>query len=450
VRSLRAIAVIAATLMLAACASNPPVAVVTAPKYPSYPKPVVPAALRAPAELEARHDAAWQRLQAGDVRGAAQAFGEILRQSPGFYPSETALGFVDMADRDFESAVGRFTQTVSVDDSYLPAWQGLADAQLELGDEAGAVLSLERVVALDPAREAALRDRIELLRFRQVQALMSAGQEARSAGRPDDAVEALTRALALSPTSAVILRELAAAELERGDLDEALAHARRAVELDPGDGETHATLGAVLEARGALTASADAYERAAALDGRAEWRVRSRELADRARLAELPAEFGSLPAAATVTRAQVAALIGVRLEAVLAAAPRRITEVATDVRGHWAAAWIIPVTQAGVMEIFPNHTFQPAGLVRRGDLARIVYELLSLASIGRPNDMARWNAAAPRFSDLPTTHLVYRAAAAAVAAGAMTADGDRFGPTRPVTGRELMAAIARVADISNR
>ncbi len=229
-----------------------------------------------------------------------------------------------------------------------------------------------------------------------------------------------------------------------------LAHARRAVELDANDPEAQATLGAVLEARGELSAAASAYARAAALDGRAEWRALSEELAERARMASLPAEFATLPTATTVTRAQLAALIGIRLEALLASAPRRVTAVATDVRGHWAASWILPVTQAGVMEIFPNHTFQPAGLVRRGDLARIAFELLALAAADRPEDLAAWSASMPRFSDLPSSHLVYRAAATAVGAGVMAGEDGRFAPTRPATGSDVLEAVARINEIANR
>jgi hypothetical protein len=102
------------------------------------------------------------------------------------------------------------------------------------------------------------------------------------------------------------------------------------------------------------------------------------------------------------------------------------------------------------MEIFPNHTFQPGGLVSRSDLARIVHALLGLATVDRPADLARWNAADTRFVDLPASHLVYRAASAAVAARALEARDGRFEPTRPVTGPELLAAIARIDELANR
>jgi hypothetical protein len=158
-----------------------------------------------------------------------------------------------------------------------------------------------------------------------------------------------------------------------------------------------------------------------------------------------------LASAATVNRAQVAALVGIRLEALIRAAPKRVTGVATDVPGHWAAEWILPVTQAGVMDVFPNHTFQPGAQVRRGDLAQIVSQLLRLAAGARPAELTKWKSARPAFADLPRTHLQYPAAALAVAAGAMTAGpGDRFAATRPATGQDLTAAIDRIEKIAGR
>lgn len=441
---------VAVGVLAAGCATNPPVPAVTTPRFPEFPKPAAPANLRVPASVLEWHEAAWQRLQAGDLGGARRDFGLALSRAPEFYPAEAGLGFVDVASREFAAAGRRFERAISADASYLPAWRGLATAQLEQGLEVEAIGSLERVVALDPAREPELRGRIELLRLRQVQALLQAGRRAHEAGRLDEAIATLERAMTLAPTSSAILRELAGAERDRGRLDEALGHARRAVELDGNDPDSHATLGDVLEARGALGEAAAAFARAAAIDDRDGWRARSAELASRARLAALPPEFDSLPSATQVTRAQVAALIGLRLEPLLASAPRRVTEVATDVRGHWAASWILPVTQVGIMEIFPNHTFQPNAVVRRGDLARFVYEMLAVASSDRPGDLARWTSTQPRFSDLPSTHLVYRAASATVAAGVMTAEGGRFQPTRPVTGSELLSAVARIERLVER
>jgi hypothetical protein len=54
-------------------------------------------------------------------------------------------------------------------------------------------------------------------------------------------------------------------------------------------------------------------------------------------------------------------------------------------------------------------------------------------------------AAQPRIADMPTTHLVYPAAAVAVASGVMPlVEGDRFEVNREVSGAEVVSAVERL------
>ena len=123
----------------------------------------------------------------------------------------------------------------------------------------------------------------------------------------------------------------------------------------------------------------------------------------------------------------------------------------TDTRGSWAAPWIQSVTRAGIMEAFPNHTFQPGAVVRRGDLATIVSRALSLIAAENPRLAASWRNARRRFPDLSPSHLTYPAAALAVEAGVVkpAADGS-FQLSRPVTGAEAVAAARTLKELSER
>ena len=97
------------------------------------------------------------------------------------------------------------------------------------------------------------------------------------------------------------------------------------------------------------------------------------------------------------------------------------------------------------MDAFPNHTFQPSTVVRRGDLAQAASRVLTLIAAEKPRVAARWSDARPRFPDVSPAHLSYPAAARAVASGVMTTvEGGAFQLNRPVTGAETLATVSRL------
>jgi tetratricopeptide (TPR) repeat protein len=441
-----------------ACATSRPAVVVampSVPRYPAFPTPEIPASLGKAGDpvfedLRMRHANAWAHLQNGDLRAASRVFSALVKDAPGFYPAQAGLGFVDLANEDYDDAEPRFAAVVGANDSYLPGWVGRVEALLGLRHDAEAIAAMERVLALDPAQEA-VRTRLELVRFRLTQSLLGSGQQARAAGRTDEAVTYFERALVQSPQSTMILNELARTEIAAGRLDDAERHARRAAQVEPREAAWQALLGDVLEARGQIDAAADAYARADTLDPGDAYRARGRELRERAELAALPESFRRLTTAETITRADVAAFVGIHLKDLVARAPVRATSVATDVRTNWAAAWILPVTRAGIMTVYPNHTFQPTAVVRRGDLAAVMAVLVQLAGAARKADLSQWQASRPRFADLPASNVFYSAAALVTAAGVMAPDATgRFSPTRPATGAELDFAVRRIGTLTGR
>ena len=432
----------------AGCASTAPRTPVApaAPRYADFPEPTVPSTLRVDAAVRERHAAGWSRLQGGDLRGASRDFLDALKRSPDFYPAQAGLGFVALADRQWKQAATRFTAATAADSRYLPAWLGLIEAQVALANHEEAIAAGERALSIDPKRED-VRARLDLLRLRQVQSLIENGRKARLAGRHKDALTLLTRALGISPNSAAILSEMSVTELALGQLDDAEAHARKAASIDASDADTHAALATVLDARQRLQESATVWARAAQLEPR--YRERADRARDAARESGLPDELRDLPARAVVTRAEFAALLNGRLAAIVTRAPKRAPQVATDVRTHWAVASIMAVTQAGLMDVSANHTFQPGASMRRIDVATVIARVVPVILQGQPDVLKKWQSARPAFVDLPATNASYRAAALAATAGALTADAaGRFEPSRAATGAEAAAVIARLEQLA--
>ena len=435
-------AVLGALVFGAGCAARttpgpvPP----SAAKYPEFSFPDIPNDLSSP-ELDTRHLTAWNALQGGDLRRAEREFTALAAGN--FYPAAAGLGYTHLARKDFAQSVTAFDRALAANAAYVPALLGKGEALMGQNEQALALAVFEKAIAANPSMTS-VRARVDVLRFRAVQEQVERAQAAARAGRLDEAEAAYERAIAASPESGFLYRELAAVEQQRGNFDEALAHARTAIALDKADGAAHAIAGAVLEGRGDFGGAAAEFELAAGIDQSAAYRARATDLRRKADEALLPEEFRAIPGAPSITRAQLAALIGRTLDRLVASAPQRSPVVMTDVRGHWANVWIQAVTRARVMDAFPNHTFQPGAIVDRGDFAQAVSRLLTVVGARRQDLALTWRTARPTFADIAPGHLAYPAAAMSVTSGVMTAPDRAFGLARPISGQDAIDALARL------
>jgi tetratricopeptide (TPR) repeat protein len=424
-------------------------AAVVVPRFPEFVFPAVPERLGAP-EVSATHELAWQWLQAGDLKAAERNFTAALRLAPGFYPSEAGLGYLALARKDNKEAASHFDRALAANAAYAPALAGRGEALLTLGQREQALASFEAAIAADP-KLATLRSRIEVLRFRGLQDDVDAARKAADAGRLPEAREMYERTIAASPDSPFLYRELANVEKREGNLAKALEHVQKAAALNPVEPRNMVTMAEIYEAQGDFPKAVDAYTAASALEPSEAIDAKIEGLREKAAFAAMPEEYKTIETSPTVARAQLAALFGVRLDDLLKTAPRPNAVVITDMRGNWAAPWIMAVARAGLMEVYPNHTFQPNAIVRRDDLAQAASKALGLIANANPKVAATIRNARGRFPDVPQGHLSYEAVSMVVESGVMTATGDgTFQLSRPVTGTEALAAVAKLEELSGR
>ncbi len=439
-----ALLLIGGAVWLSACAPKPAPVVPAAPRYPSFVTPLLTQDLAAQTPLADRHRLAWLELQAGDLRAAERDFKWVTARMPTYFPSEVGLGYVALAHKDYKSALDHFELGLAVSPRYASGLVGRGEALIGLGRQGEAAANFEAALASDPSLTD-LRGRIDALRFRALDDQVGVARKARDAGRFDEAAAAYQRAIAASPESGFLYRELALVEQRRGRAGVALEHARKAAALDPADARARIIAGDILESQRQFKEAIAEYEAAAAIEASDEATARIEHAQTRLEQAALPPEYQAIAQDGSITRAQLAALIGVRFDGLLKEAPQRPALVMTDTRESWAVPWIVSVVRSGIMDPFPNHTFQPAALIRRSDLATALSRLLPIAASARPKVLDRWRDARPRLSDLPPSHLNYPAAALVIEAGVLDRLPDNtFQPGRVVSGAEAIDALDRV------
>jgi tetratricopeptide (TPR) repeat protein len=438
-----------ALLLAAGCGPKkiaPPPTVGT-PKFPEFVFPLIPDGLAGPAISE-QYRMGWDYLQAGDTRSADRTFNAVLKAMPSVYPAEAALGYSALARKDAQGAVSHFDKALAKNTAYAPALAGKGDALLSLGRTDVALVAFEAAIAARPDL-VGLRNRVDVLKFRSAEQQIAAARKAAESGQLDQARKAYETAIAASPESAFLYRELAAVERRAGDLPAALDHAQKGATLDPGDARALTLIGEIHESNHDWAKAAEAYSAAAALEPSDELSAKADAMRSRAAFDAMPEEYRTIETTPTITRAQLAALLGVHLEDLLRRARAANPGVITDARTSWATPWILAVTRAGAMDVYPNQTFQPASEVRRVDLAQAVSRVLGLIAAERPKLAVRWRDARPKFADLGPNHLSYQAAARSVASGVMAPlEGDSFQLTRSVTGSEAVQAVARLEELA--
>src|SRR4029077_11899024 len=95
---------------------------------------------------------------------------------------------------------------------------------------------------------------------------LAAARQAAKAGKLDDAVRAYANAIASSPESAFLYRELAGVEAKRGGTAAALADSRKALAIEPADVGSIVQVGDLLAAQGDLEGAERSYAEALSLE----------------------------------------------------------------------------------------------------------------------------------------------------------------------------------------
>jgi tetratricopeptide (TPR) repeat protein len=426
---LRGAPAIAATLLAASALSC---ARPTPPRVPEGEDYVFPGAR--PGELRPeesrRIERAWRSLTAGDVAAATESFRRLLAQRPGLVPAETGLGYARLRAGRFAEAGTLFDSVLARAPEYLPALLGAGSAASRRGEAVAALGFYRRAQAAAP-QDPVARRRLAEVKLQVTERRVAEAHAALQAGDSDRATEMYRLALEAAPEVAGLRLELANLLVSRGEA----AAAAAVLEADPeADRQVLIRLGEVLIGLGEYPRALEAYRRLLARDPRdPEALRRSREAREALELLQMPEEYRLIAAAPRITRADLAALVSVKVTA-LARITSREPKVAVDISGSWAREHIVTVLALDIMDVYPNHTFQPGAIVRRGDLAR---------ALGRTLDLLRYpRSPSPALTDMPPSNLFYDDAVRAVGAGLLElSPTGAFEPWRPVSGREALDVL---------
>lgn len=381
---------------------------------------------------------AWNDVLAGRVDKAEQALNKLLAARPGLRPAQIVLGFAGLRANRLDDAATIFGPVVRADPGEASALLGLASVRRRQGLLEQALPLYLAAQRLRP-KDTALARRTGEVKLDVAEAAIARAGALSAEGRKSEAIAMLQKALEVAPELSPVRIELADLLIEAGRRTEALSMLSAA--QDP-DRNVTLRIAAIRYEDGDLDGAELALRRG--FKDPAEDQDASSLLAKiregRALLA-LPEQLRTIASAPRITRAELAALVIARVESLGQKKPVSPGGVASDLSRTWARTPILRAMELGLMDVYPNHTFQPAAAVRRGELAVVSARVLDLLGWGRSSG------AAPR--DMSPSHLQYASVIRVLGAGVMqNAASGAFEPWRIVSGVEAKTVVDSLARLS--
>jgi tetratricopeptide (TPR) repeat protein len=394
-----------------------------------------------PAEVSADESkalrAAWKAVLDGDTAAAIGRYEKLLKRRPGLVPARTGLAYALLRAGRLDRAASAFAGILADRPEDVAALVGAGSAAFRRGDLDSAVGFYRRAQAL-ALDDAVVRGRLTTLKLQATERRMGLAQAAIERGDPETAAREYQGALEAAP-------EVAGVRLALADLLAAQGDAAGAISLledDPsGDRQVGLRRAGLLLGLPDFARAGAVYRGLLARDpGDAAARAGEKAAREGLELLSMPEEYRHIADAPRVTRADLAALVGVRVHALQRLGPGE-PRVAVDISLSWAREYEARVLALGIMDVYPNHTFQPGAVVRRVDLARAAARTLDLLGVSR--------SAGPAPSDMSSSHLDYDAVERALGAGLMgLTPAGAFEPWRPVSGSEAIEVVEAMAKLT--
>ena len=299
------IAVVGLALFAAwSCATLPP-----AP--PAFYVQDLPAEATTKLKLDDRIAAAdaWDALKAGRPEQARKYLLKLGTASP---IRETGLAYVDLFGANFADAEARFKSSLNAAPNMVPSHVGLAQIYESRREQDKALAEYRAILDLDPGNRWA-GPRYEALRGGLVKEATAAARTALAAGNRVTAKNEFLKVLAYDPNAVEAHLELARIYRQEKNTAEALAHFKAAMAGGTEDKALLREYAEFLAESGELGQSLEVLEKLAAVSPKDPTiGKRVEELKTKLGVYEIPSQYDAIPSLESVTREDLAALIGVK------------------------------------------------------------------------------------------------------------------------------------------
>jgi Tfp pilus assembly protein PilF len=351
------------------------------------------------------------------------------------------LGYINSLSNKLQAAEKFFRQALQYRPELALAHSGLAQIYQKTGQEDQAFAALREVLKTEPD-DLWAKQQYESLKGRKLEEVFA---EAKSALDSDDIKKgkaALLKALYYAPQHTDSHLKLVEIYKKENKLQNALVHLKAASSAEPENADILRNYAETLFQAGQLTKSLSRYEQLSKLEPeKEETQDRIEDLRNQLGIVELPALYDSIPSSEAITREEMAALLAIKFKGIVDESTET-PPIIIDTSVSWASKFILQITSLQIMNIYPNHTFQPKKMLNRAEIAEIFSRLaiylekkgFKLIQQIPPNKI--------RISDILPQNYYYPSIVKMLSCGIMELTMDRaFQPDLTVSGEEAIKLL---------
>lgn len=381
---------------------------------------------------------AWKNLKEGRVDKAKKIIMQLDQSNPLFY---SGLGYIYYILNDTALAEDYFKAAVNEHPELALARIGLGQIYQETGRDELAFSEYREVLKRESEHPWA-KTKYENIRKTKTEEALFDGKTLRAGGAIEASKSAYLKALYYTPGNIQAHLELADIYLEQNESQNAIVHIKAAYDNDTQNPDILFAYAEALFLTENNKKSLEIYQRLSGLvPDNTLVKERIEILKNRLGIFELPSQYDSIALSESATKEEISALIGIKFKDSLDDTAQK-TPIIIDISTSWASKYIIKMASLEILDVYPNHTFQPQKIVTRAEMAEILNRLILQLKKKGHQFIQQIPIPQIQITDVSQDNYYYRPIVAIVSYDIMSLSlGRKFNPDRSISGSDAIRLL---------
>jgi tetratricopeptide (TPR) repeat protein len=381
---------------------------------------------------------AWRNLRQDNGSRARRILTRLGVESPAYY---VGLGYAFFLLGEYQASEENFKTALNYYPGMILIHLGLAQLYQNTGRENSAFTEYREVLKKNPEHSWAKKE-YEALKIKKTEEALNEGSDFLAMGNRERSEEAFLIALYYSPDSTKAHLALAGIYKAEDKLQNALVHLKAASSSESENPEILKDYAETLLLTEQYAKSLEIYEQLLEMEpDNQDIQSRIENLKNRLGIFELPSQYDNISSKEGASREEMAALLAVKFKGIIdetKAKPPIIIDISTS----WASKFILTTTSLGILEIYPNHTFQPQKIITRAEMTEILLRLINLLKKKDYPLLQQFPPEKIQISDVSPDNYYHNPITQIISYQIMDLDAEKaFRPEQPVSGQEAIKTL---------